>query len=86
MRLERSESHTFYLAVRLRPQGGSVCKDFAQIPCPVHAGGSKSDGYSNATPQLLALIEPWAHPYPQTGLPGPVIKFLQEALSWWANG
>jgi uncharacterized protein len=31
----------------------------------------------------LGLIGPWAHVYPQDGMPGPAIGFLQEALRWW---
>ena len=29
------------------------------------------------------MIGPWAHSYPQTGMPGPAIGFLQETLRWW---
>ncbi|MCW5772887.1 MAG: CocE/NonD family hydrolase, partial [Rhodospirillaceae bacterium] len=70
---------------------GSVCEDYAQIRCPVYAVGGWADAYSNAVPRLLAglsvprkgLIGPWAHLYPQQGVPGPAIGFLQEALRWW---
>src|SRR5262249_17729849 len=30
-----------------------------------------------------ALIGPWSHNYPEDGIPGPAIGFLQEALHWW---
>ena len=98
MWLERLENHIFYPAVWLRHQRrdafyqhGSVCEDYAQIQCPVYAVGGWSDGYSNAIPRLLAglpgprkgLIGPWAHVYPQAGLPGPAIGFLQECIRWW---
>jgi hypothetical protein len=29
------------------------------------------------------LIGPWAHVFPQNGVPGPEIGFLQEAVRWW---
>jgi uncharacterized protein len=70
---------------------GSVCEDFSAITCPVYAVGGWADPYSNAIPRLLAglacprkgLIGPWAHQYPQSGVPGPAIGFLQECLRWW---
>ncbi len=70
---------------------GSVCEDYAAITCPVYAIGGWADGYSNAVLRLAkhltcprkALIGPWAHVFPQTGIPGPAIGFLQEAIRWW---
>ncbi len=70
---------------------GSVCEDFAAISCAVYAVGGWADAYTNAIPRLLAglacprkgLIGPWGHQYPQDGVPGPAIGFLQEALRWW---
>jgi hypothetical protein len=70
---------------------GSVCEDYAAIQCPVYAIGGWADGYSNAIPRLLAglecprkgLVGPWAHVFPHSGVPGPGIGFLQEALRWW---
>jgi predicted acyl esterase len=70
---------------------GSVCENYDSIQCPVYAIGGWADGYSNAVPRLLAgltvprkgLIGPWAHTFPQNGIPGPAIGFLQEALRWW---
>jgi putative CocE/NonD family hydrolase len=70
---------------------GSVCEDYDAIDCPVYAIGGWADAYSNAIPRLLTglkaprkgLIGPWAHLYPQDGVPGPAIGFLQEALRWW---
>ncbi len=70
---------------------GSVCEDFAAIKCAVYAVGGWADAYTNAIPRLLAgltcprkgLIGPWGHQYPQDGVPGPAIGFLQEALRWW---
>ncbi len=70
---------------------GSVCEDFAAIECPVFAVGGWADGYTNAVLRLLeglscprkGLIGPWAHTFPEEGVPGPAIGFLQECLRWW---
>ena len=70
---------------------GSVCEDYAAIRCPVYAVGGWADGYTNAVLRLLeglpgprkGLIGPWAHTYPERGVPGPAIGFLQECLRWW---
>ena len=98
MWIERLDNLPFYSAIWLRHQRrdafwqhGSVCEDWGGITCPVYAVGGWADGYSNAIPRLLAnlngprkgLIGPWAHVYPQAGMPGPAIGFLQETLRWW---
>ncbi len=70
---------------------GSVCEDYGAITCPVYAVGGWADAYTNAIPRLLAglsgprkgLIGPWSHNYPEQGVPGPAIGFLQECLRWW---
>ena len=70
---------------------GSVCEDFAAIECPVLAIGGWADAYTNAVPRLLegltvprlGIIGPWGHVYPQDGVPGPAIGYLQEAVRWW---
>ena len=70
---------------------GSVCERYEDIECAVYAVGGWEDGYSNTVPRLLAnlrcpvkgLVGPWGHKYPETGIPGPAIGFLQEALRWW---
>lgn len=70
---------------------GSICEDYAAIKCAVYAVGGWADGYSNAVPRLVAglrcprkgLIGPWAHTFPHSGIPGPSIGFLQEAVLWW---
>lgn len=72
-------------------QHGSICEDFSAVRCPVFAVGGWGDAYTNAIPRLLegltvprlGLIGPWAHIYPQDGVPGPAIGFLQEATRWW---
>ncbi|HSF95200.1 MAG TPA: CocE/NonD family hydrolase, partial [Thermohalobaculum sp.] len=70
---------------------GSVCENYRDIECAVYAVGGWEDGYSNAVPRLLAnlscpskgLVGPWGHKYPEQGIPGPAIGFLQHALRWW---
>lgn len=70
---------------------GSVCEAYADISCAVYAIGGWADGYSNVVPRLLAglscprkgLIGPWGHRYPNDGVPGPAIGFLQDATRWW---
>ena len=70
---------------------GSVCEDFSAVACPVLAIGGWADAYTNAVPRLLegldvprlGIIGPWAHIYPQDGVPGPAIDFLGEATRWW---
>jgi putative CocE/NonD family hydrolase len=70
---------------------GSVCEDYSAIQCAVFAVSGWEDPYSNVIPRLLqhldvprrGLIGPWAHWYPEQGVPGPPIGFLQECLRWW---
>jgi putative CocE/NonD family hydrolase len=72
-------------------QHGSICEDWSAIQCPVLAIGGWADAYTNAVARLLehlqvprlGIIGPWAHVYPQDGVPGPAIGFLQEAKRWW---
>jgi len=69
----------------------SVNQDYANIQCPVYAIGGWVDGYKNTVFRLLnhlsvprkGLVGPWTHIYPHTGVPGPAIGYLQEALRWW---
>lgn len=69
----------------------SVSEDYSAIRCPVFAVGGWADGYTNAIFRLLenldvpchALIGPWGHKYPHTGVPGPAIGFLDEVVRWW---
>jgi putative CocE/NonD family hydrolase len=96
--LERIERLPFFPALWLEHQRydaywkhGSVCEDFAAIQCPVLAVGGWADAYTNAVPRLLeglsvprlGIIGPWGHVYPQDGVPGPAIGYLQEAVRWW---
>lgn len=70
---------------------GSVSHRYDAIACPVYAVGGWADAYTNGIFRLLenldvprkGLIGPWAHAYPQDGVPGPPVGFLQEALRWW---
>ena len=96
--LERIKTIPFFPALWLAHQRydaywkhGSVCEDFSAIECPVLAVGGWADAYTNAVSRLLeglkvprlGIIGPWAHIYPQDGVPGPAIGFLQEAVRWW---
>ncbi|HKF72821.1 MAG TPA: CocE/NonD family hydrolase [Stellaceae bacterium] len=96
--LERIRTLPFFPALWLAHQRydefwkhGSVCEDYSAIACPVLAVGGWVDGYTNPVPRLLehlkvprlGIIGPWGHVYPQDGVPGPAIGFLQEALRWW---
>ncbi|CAM5776862.1 hydrolase [Labrys miyagiensis] len=96
--LQRLEHMPFFPALWLSHQRrdaywrhGSICEDFSAIQCPVFAVGGWGDAYTNAIPRMLeglqvprlGLIGPWAHIYPQDGVPGPAIGFLQEATRWW---
>ncbi|MGW2932360.1 CocE/NonD family hydrolase [Streptomyces sp. NPDC001156] len=58
----------------------------------VLAVGGRHDPYRDAVLGLVehlpadrvrGLIGPWSHQYPDHGLPGPAIGFLQETLRWW---
>lgn len=96
--LERLEKLPFFPGLWLEHQRydaywkhGSVCEDWSAIQCPVLAIGAWADSYTNAVPRLLenlqvprrGIIGPWGHIYPQDGVPGPAIGFLQEATRWW---
>ncbi len=70
---------------------GSVCEDYSAVVCPVYVVGGWTDPYTNAVLRLMSglpgprkgLIGPWSHNYPERGIPGPAIGFLQECLRWW---
>ena len=70
---------------------GSVCEDYANIECAVLAVGGWADGYTDAIVRLVdncpgvckGLIGPWGHTWPERGIPGPAIGFLQECVRWW---
>jgi putative CocE/NonD family hydrolase len=70
---------------------GSVCEDYATIQIPVLSVSGWVDGYTAAVFRLTknlkvpckGLVGPWGHLYPQRGVPGPAIGFLQEATRWW---
>lgn len=72
-------------------QHGSTQKDYSQIKCPIYLVGGLHDTYNNAIPRLLehlsvprrAIIGPWAHTYPQFGVPGPGLDWVFEEVRWW---
>jgi uncharacterized protein len=72
-------------------QHGSVIEDLSAIEVPVLAVSGWADGYTGVVFDLVeglsspckGIIGPWGHKYPQDGVPGPAIGFLQEATRWW---
>jgi uncharacterized protein len=70
---------------------GSVIEDYSAIEVPVLAVSGWVDGYTRVVFDLVenldvprkGIIGPWGHKYPQDGVPGPAIGFLQEAKRWW---
>ena len=70
---------------------GSVCESYESITCPVYMVGGWGDAYRTAILRFLenhrgprkGLIGPWAHLYPEIGVPGPAIGFLDEAIRFW---
>jgi putative CocE/NonD family hydrolase len=78
-------------------QQGSIAENYSAVQCPVFAVGGWADAYTNAVPRMLehlscpraGLIGPWAHIFPERGVPGPAIGFLQECVAWfdrWLKG
>jgi uncharacterized protein len=73
---------------------GSVIEDLSAIQVPVLAVSGWADGYTGTVFDLVeglgasgtvckGIVGPWGHKYPQDGIPGPAIGFLQEAARWW---
>ncbi len=96
--LERLEILQPFPAIWLRHQRrdafwkhGSVRENYDAIQCPILSVGGWADGYTAAifrlTENLQApckgIVGPWGHLYPQRGIPGPAIGFLQECKRWW---
>ncbi|WP_445678882.1 CocE/NonD family hydrolase [Radicibacter daui] len=74
-------------------QHGSVCENFDDIQCAVYAVTGWADGYSDPVLRLMenlnvprkGMIGPWTHMYPNWGVPGPKIGFLEECMRWWRH-
>ena len=70
---------------------GSVAEEYSAIEVPVLVVGGWADAYTNAVPRLLeklpgprrGIIGPWGHVFPERGVPGPAIGFLQECVRWF---
>lgn len=70
---------------------GSVCTDYSAIEVPVLTVGGLADPYRNTVGRLLehlpgekrGILGPWGHKFPERGIPGPAIGFLQECVRWW---
>lgn len=95
---QRLEGSGLWLEKWLRHQSrddywkhGSICEDYSKIKIPVLAASGWADGYTNAVFRLMenlnvprmGLVGPWSHKYPNMGIPGPAIGFLQESIRWW---
>jgi hypothetical protein len=63
------------------------------IACPILAVGGWADYISRAVPRMLAsaraprwgIVGPWGHHYPQDGIPGPAIGFMEECERFLAH-
>lgn len=72
---------------------GSVCESYDDIECAVYAVTGWADGYSDPVLRLMenlnaprkGMIGPWTHMYPNWGVPGPKIGFLEECMRWWRH-
>ena len=72
---------------------GSVQENYNEIKSPVLAVSGWADGYPTAVFKLVenmeapckGIIGPWGHKYPNEGVPGPAIGFLQECKRWWEH-
>jgi putative CocE/NonD family hydrolase len=98
MWLERLEGNRFLADTWLRHQRrdaywqqGSICENYSSVRCPVLLVGGWADAYTDAIFRMLdgltcvrkALIGPWAHVWPEDGVPGPAVDFQAEAVAWW---
>ncbi|WP_209507938.1 MULTISPECIES: CocE/NonD family hydrolase [unclassified Ruegeria] len=70
---------------------GSICENYADVDVPVYFFGGWMDLYRD-TPFRIAehlsgpvkiLMGPWAHLYPQEGVPGPRVDFVGEVIRFW---
>ncbi|KAH7035736.1 Alpha/Beta hydrolase protein [Microdochium trichocladiopsis] len=69
----------------------SIGQSYADIECATYLVGGWADPYTNTIFRMLenlkcprkGLVGPWGHKYPNFGVPGPQIGFLQEAVRWW---
>jgi putative CocE/NonD family hydrolase len=72
---------------------GSLKTDYASIKCPVYNIGGWADGYTNPVFRMQqhlqvphkAMVGPWLHNAPSSGIPGPNVDFLREMRRWWAQ-
>jgi putative CocE/NonD family hydrolase len=70
---------------------GSVRGFEDRIACPAFIVSGWQDGYRNSTLRLFerlsvpkrCLIGPWAHFWPDEGVPGPAVAFTTEVASWF---
>jgi putative CocE/NonD family hydrolase len=63
--------------------------DTIAVPC--YLIGGLLDGYRDSLPRMLenmkvpvrAVLGPWKHDWPDTGVPGPNYEWRHEAVRWW---
>ncbi len=70
---------------------GSISANYDDVQVPVYFFGGWADLFRD-TPFRIAehlevpckvLMGPWAHLYPNDGIPGPKVDFVAEAIRWW---
>lgn len=98
MQMDRMNNNPYLTSIWLAHQNrddywkpGSVCENYEAIECAVLAVGGWADAYTDAIVRLVdhctsvaqGIIGPWGHTWPERGIPGPAIGFLQECLRWW---
>eukprot|EP01135_Chromosphaera_perkinsii_P006563 Nk52_evm5s545 gene=Nk52_evmTU5s545 len=70
---------------------GSICEDYDAIECPVLLIGGFYDGYTDPVFRMLknmksidvmGVVGPWGHNWPEAACPGPQIGSMQLFNSW----
>jgi uncharacterized protein len=72
---------------------GSPCADYGSIECPTLLVGGWLDGYvdgmvaltENLTCPTRAIIGPWGHHRPATGVPGPTLDHFDLLARWFGH-
>jgi putative CocE/NonD family hydrolase len=85
-RLAHQTDDDYWRTASLRP-------GYDRIQRAVFIIGGWMDGYKNGTVRVLqhlqapkkALIGPWAHIFPDWGVPGPQIDFMSQMVRWFAH-
>lgn len=64
---------------------------YDKIAVPCYLVGGLLDGYRDSLPRMLenmkvpvrAVLGPWKHDWPDSGVPGPNMEWRHEAVRWW---